>query len=113
MKQRDGFTLISVIVAITLLSVGVMAMANSMFYITKVTRLENQRTQALQLASLHMEDLRARNPWTLASETSTVVDSTGAANANGQFTRSVAVTITPRNSDRPIRLTTLIFKVLT
>ena len=124
-QNRKGFTLISVIIAIVLLSVGIMAMANTMYWATKRTRMEIQRTQALELASQYIEEVRARDPWTLANEAATIIDSTGAANAQGTFTRQMTVTdegsqlvrvvlvLTPRNNDRPIRLTTLIFKVST
>jgi Tfp pilus assembly protein PilV len=125
MKNRDGFTLISVIIAVTLLSVGILALANSMYHVVRVTRIENQRTHALQIATLYMEEVRSRNPWTLASEGPTMVDSLGTANASGTFTRQMTVTsenaqlvrvvltVTPRGTTRHIRLTTLIFKVLT
>jgi type IV pilus assembly protein PilV len=124
MKQRDGFTLVSVLVAVVLLSSGIMALANSMYYVSKVTRRENQRTQALQLATQYMEVLRERDPWTLTSEAATTIDSLGVVNANGAFTRQVTVTnenaqllrivlvVTPRNA-APMRLTTLIYKVTT
>lgn len=123
--NRQGFTLISVIIALVLLSVGIMAMANSMFYVTQRTRIEIQRTQALELASQYLEEVRARDPWTLVSEASAIIDSTGAVNAQGTFTRLLTVSdmgvqllrvvlvVTPRNNDRPIRLTTMIFKVTT
>jgi type IV pilus assembly protein PilV len=125
MKQRKGFTLISVIIAMVLLSVGIMALANSMFFVAKVTRTEIQRTQALQLASQYIEEVRARDPWTLATEAPALIDSTGALNAQGTFTRGMVVsdeglqllrvvlTVTPRNNVHPIKLTTLIFKVAT
>jgi type IV pilus assembly protein PilV len=124
MKQREGFTLISVLVAVVLLSTGIMALARSMWYVAKVTRTENQRTQALELATQYMEELRERDPWGLVNEGPTTIDTLGAVNANGTFTRQVAVTnegtqlvrvtltVTPRSS-RPLVLRTLIFKVST
>ena len=127
MRKRDGFTLISVIIAIVLLSVGVMALANSMYYIARVTRTETQRTQALELASQYIEDLRARDPWGISSEALANIDSTGAVNVNGAFTRQLTVTnegiqllrlvlvVKARAGTRPpsITLTTLMFKVAT
>lgn len=124
MKQREGFTLISVLVAVVLLSTGIMALARSMWFVANVTRTENQRTQALELATQYMEELRERDPWGLTNEGPTTIDTLGVANAQGTFTRQVIVTnegtqlmrvvlkVTPRNS-RPLFLTTMIFKVTT
>ncbi|HKS07032.1 MAG TPA: prepilin-type N-terminal cleavage/methylation domain-containing protein [Gemmatimonadaceae bacterium] len=119
--RRDGFTLISVIIAITLLSVGVMALAGAQFTAVRQTRLELQRTQAIQLVSAYAEEIRSRNPWTLTNEGPVSVDSTGAVNPAGRYTRRVVVTdegtqllravitVQPRNA-KVVRIETLIFK---
>ena len=120
-SRRDGFTLISVIIAITLLSVGVMALAGAQYTAVRQTRLELQRTQAIQLVSAYAEEIRARNPWTLTNEGPVSIDSTGAVNAAGRYTRRVVVTdegsqllravitVQPRNA-KVVRIETLIFK---
>ena len=120
--RRAGFTLISVLVAITLLSIGIMALARMQFTITRVTREESSRTMALQLATTYLEEVRSRDPWTLSTEAATAIDSTGAVNAAGAFTRQLTVTnlgtqllrvtvaVTPREA-RAISLQTMIFRV--
>lgn len=120
-RRRDGFTLISVLIAITLLSIGVMALASAQYTAVRQTRLELQRTQAIQLVSAYAEEVRARNPWTLTNEGPIAIDSTGAVNPAGTYTRRVVVTdegslllravitIQPRNA-KPVRVETLIFK---
>ena len=120
-SRREGFTLISVIIAIVLLSVGVMALAGAQFTAVRQARLELQRTQAIQLVSAYAEEVRARNPWTLTNEGPTTIDSTGAVNAAGRFTRRVVVTdegsqllravitVQPRAA-KVVRVETLIFK---
>lgn len=120
--RRAGFTLISVLVAITLLSIGIMALARMQFTITRVTREESSRTMALQLATTYLEEVRSRDPWTLSTEAATAIDSTGAVNAAGAFTRQLTVTnlgtqllrvtvaVTPREA-RTISLQTMIFRV--
>jgi type IV pilus modification protein PilV len=120
--RRAGFTLISVLVAITLLSIGIMALARMQFTITRVTREESSRTMALQLATTYLEMVRTRDPWTVSSEAATAIDSTGVVAAGGTFTRQltvvnlgtqllrVTVAVTPRQA-RPVYLQTMIFRV--
>lgn len=91
MKQREGFTLISVMVAVVLLSIGVMSLAKTQFMIAKVTNRQNQREQALELASEYLEEVRARDPWGLTNEATAAIDSTGAVNSAGKFTRTMTV----------------------
>lgn len=121
-ERREGFTLISVIVAIVLLSVGIMALASAQFTAVRQARIEIQRTQAIQLVSAYAEEVRARNPWTLTNEGPTAIDSTGTVNAQGTFTRRVIVTdenqqllravitVQPTGS-KAVKVETLIFKV--
>jgi Tfp pilus assembly protein PilV len=119
--QRTGFTLISVLFALTLLSIGIMALARLQFTITRVAREESSRTTALQLAASYLEEVRARDPWSLANEGPHPVDSTGIVNAGGTFTRQlivgsinpqllrVRVAVTPTQA-RPVTLETMIFR---
>ncbi len=120
--RRAGFTLVSVMVAILLLSVGIMALAQTQFLVVKVTRQEAARSQALQLATTYLEEVRARNAWLLTNEGPSLIDSLGTVNANGTFTRQLTVTpqgtqllrvqlaVTPRLGN-PVILQTMIFRV--
>jgi type IV pilus assembly protein PilV len=121
-SRRAGFTLVSVMVAIVLLSVGIMALARTQFMVVRVTRQENSRSQALQLATMYLEEVRARDAWSLANEGPSTIDSTGAINVNGVFTRQLTVSqlgtqllrvqlsVTPRMAN-PVRIETMIFRV--
>ena len=129
MKKREGFTLISVMIAVVMLSVGIMALAKTQFLVVQQTRIDAQREQSLQLASMYIEILRTRDPWTITSEGPNVIDETGAIVAGGKFTRTltasdegpqllrITLTVTPntgRVADRrTVTLHTFIFKVLT
>jgi prepilin-type N-terminal cleavage/methylation domain-containing protein len=56
---RSGFTLIEVLVAVTVLSVGVIAMAGSAATVTRMIGRGKIDTRAAQLATLKMDSLRA------------------------------------------------------
>jgi prepilin-type N-terminal cleavage/methylation domain-containing protein len=55
---RSGFTLIEVLVAVTILSVGVMAMAGSAAAVTRMIGRGKLDTRASQLATTQMDSLR-------------------------------------------------------
>jgi type IV pilus assembly protein PilV len=118
---RRGFTLISVIIAIVLLSVGVLALAGANATALRVFNTEGIRTSALQIARSHLESLRGRDPTTLANEPLTQVNELGVVTAGGRFGRQVTVTqvdsalvrvqvqVTPV-AGRPVTLETQIYK---
>jgi type IV pilus assembly protein PilV len=123
MKPRDGFTLISVLVAVMLLSVGIMALAGSQLYAVRTARIESARTQTIQLLSAYAEEVRARDPWSLADEGPTAVDETGTPNGAGNFRRLLQVSDEGTQLLRArlsmwtlqgdtVRIETLIFKVV-
>jgi type IV pilus assembly protein PilV len=91
-RARRGFTLISVIIAIVLLSVGVLALAGANATALRVFNTEGVRTTALQIARAHMESLRGRDPTTLTSEGAVAVNELGVPAAGGRFSRTVTVT---------------------
>ena len=59
-RSRSGFTLVEVLVAVTLLSVGVVAMAGTAGTVTRMVGRGKVDTRAAQLATLKMDSLRAR-----------------------------------------------------
>jgi type IV pilus assembly protein PilV len=91
-RARRGFTLISVIIAIVLLSVGVLALAGANATALRVFNTEGIRTSALQIARTYMESLRGRDPTTLANEPLTQVNELGVVTPGGRFGRQVTVT---------------------
>ena len=95
--QRAGFTLIALMVAVVLLSTGVMAIGAA-----NTTRIRAQtgasaKDVALNVARQHLENLRGSDPWSIATEAGVQVNASGVASATGQFTRSVTVTVERSN----------------
>jgi Tfp pilus assembly protein PilV len=91
-RARGGFTLISVMVALVMLSVGLLALAKVQSSLVKTQRDTNLRATALTVARSYVEDLRSRDPWTLATEAAVKVDLQGRPAAAGPLTRSTTVT---------------------
>jgi type IV pilus assembly protein PilV len=91
-RARAGFTLISVIIAMVLLSVGVLALAGANATALRVYNTEGVRTNAVQIARSHVETLRGRDPSTLTSEPSVAVNELGTPTVGGRYQRSVTVT---------------------
>jgi type IV pilus assembly protein PilV len=123
-KNEGGFTLISVLIAIVMLSVGLVALARSQaMLMTTQNRLANANT-ALSIARGYMEQVRGRDPWTLATEPAIAVDEYGIANVAGTYRRSMDVTLDATNLVRttvsvtfprmtqPVQVITLIYRGL-
>jgi type IV pilus assembly protein PilV len=120
---RRGFTLISVIIALILLSVGVMALAGANAAALRTFNREGVRSTALEIARAHLERLRGINPSLLASETGVRVNALGDPDVAGTFTRTVTVaatgdtalvsltvTVRPDAAVSPVALQTLIYR---
>ena len=97
MRREDGFTILSVLVAIMMLSIGILALSRSGTQAMMAQTLAGHRTTALGIARAYMEDVRSRPPDQVQSEAPTKVDETGTVNPNGGFTRSVVVTTVRHN----------------
>lgn len=115
-----GFGLISVLVAIVLLSVGVLSISQVLTQSVSMQTIMSVRTTALDVARAYMEDVKSRDPLTLMSEAAVRVNERGELDSNGVFTRELVVTsvalhldeitvivTTPRSS--PISLVTWIY----
>lgn len=119
-RPDAGYSLISVLVAIILLVVGVISLSNVMTQSLSMQTVQSTRTTALYVAQTYMEELKSRDPATLASETAVQVDEEGNPDGSGVFTRevtvgsagrnllSVAVVVTTPRSN-PIRLVTWVY----
>lgn len=119
-RPDAGYSLISVLVAIILLVVGVISLSNVMTQSVSMQTVQSTRTTGLYVAQTYMEELKSREPSTLASETVVQVDEEGEPDVSGVFTREViigtagtnlisvtVVVTTPRSS--PIRLVTWVY----
>ena len=120
-KRRDaGYGLVGVIVALILLSVGVLSVSNVLTQSIAMQTISSQRTIALSIARTTMEDVRAMDPTTVVAQAEVSVDEQGVADLNGVFTKEVTVTAAGSNlievtvivtapRSNPIRLVTWIF----
>jgi Tfp pilus assembly protein PilV len=109
-------------IAMVLLAVGAMALMGASASTTTFHTLAQNRTNGLAIASSYLEELRMRNPWTLANEAAVAVDAEGVPSANGPFARRVGVTVVRQNLLRvtvsvdlprgttPVSLTTAVFR---
>lgn len=98
-RTRSGFTLVEVLVAITVLSVGVVAMAGSAGIVTRMVGRGKLDTRAAQLATLKVDSLRARAYATTPRCTALV---NGGPDVIGGVSLSWTVTNTP--TGRSIRV---------
>ena len=121
--NEQGFTLVSVMIAIVLVSVGMLGLFSTQVSAYALTTHANARTAAVNIARAHMETLKATDPRVLSSVPvdPEVVDADGEADPNGAFTRSVTiepggthlkkltVTVDFPKARTPLKLVTLIY----
>jgi Tfp pilus assembly protein PilV len=89
MRKESGFTLISVMIALILLSVGIMALARASGEVAAARTTSAVKTNAVAIARGHMEWLRSRPPQDLTDEAAVRVNSAGEIDGAGPYTRSV------------------------
>lgn len=85
-NRKNGFTLIEVLIAIVILSVGLLGMASLTVGIIKGNKLSNDQTTATTLAQDKMEEIRSNSYASVASETKAAC-----ATPYNQFQREVTV----------------------
>jgi Tfp pilus assembly protein PilV len=121
-RRAEGFTLVSVLIALVMLVIGLLALARSQTSMVKSQSALASRTRAYIIARQAAEQLRAIPPATVASQPTTAVDSIGnPATGTGGFTRTITVTSDTTNLYRvaisvtypggaaPVQVTTLIY----
>jgi type IV pilus modification protein PilV len=117
---QGGFGLIEVVIALLILSVGVLSVSNVLTQSVSMQTMAAQRGSALTIAETKMEQIRATVASAIVAEAATRVNETGAADANGTFTREVTVTaisatineiavIVSAPRVRPVRLVVWVF----
>lgn len=94
-----GIGMVSVLVAIVLLAIGVVAISASSAYMVSLQTDAAERARATAIAVTYMEEVKMRVPATLASEDTVAVGATGAATADGAFLRSLTVIPEPSVPD--------------
>ncbi len=116
-----GFTLISVIMAVLILSIGIMALGRSQAMLVRAQATSASRDVALGVARNYIEEVRSRSA-VPTSEGATAVDETGTAVAGGKYQRSLTVTdlgddlyeatcsVTYPRGQQPVTIITLIYR---
>ena len=91
LASESGIGLISTMVAIVLLGVAVTALSSSGMMVLAVHTDSAVRSTATAIAASYLEEVKARQPGTLASESATSVSSDGVKAQSGIFVRSLEV----------------------
>jgi len=120
-SNEAGFTLISVILAVVILSIGILALGRSQQMLIRAQATSEARNVALGIARNYIEEVRSRTAIP-ASEGNTVVDETGTASGGGHYARSLTVTdlgeglyqaicnVTFPRGAQPVQIITLIYR---
>ena len=90
-KRNNGYTIISVLIAIVMLSGGILALSRTGTMAMVAQNTAGLRTTALAIARAHMERVRSRPASDVVSESPVQVDETGLVDTGGRYTRSVEV----------------------
>lgn len=93
MNDSKGFTLVSVMIAIVLISVGLLGMFGTQVGAYGMQTHANARTGAVEIARAYMEEVKARDPRTLGSLPTggQLVNESGTLDPDGHFTREVLI----------------------
>jgi type IV pilus modification protein PilV len=120
-RNEAGFGLIEVIVAIVILSVGILALSRTGSQSISTQTKAATHTVALAIARKHMEQLKSQPAATVQSESPVTVNTEGEPDAGGTFTRTVTVdlvdptlqqvkvTVLGPTSTKPVELVTLMY----
>ena len=90
-RPDAGFSLVSVMVALVLLSVGIMSVTQVLTQSVMMQTTINKRTTGLDLARSYMEEVKGRDPLTLSSEDEVRVNERGEVAGDGLFTREFII----------------------
>jgi Tfp pilus assembly protein PilV len=90
-----GFGMVSVLVAMVLLAVAVVALSSSSTFLVSLQSDASGRSIATSLGIGYMEEVRRRPLESLASETAVRVTASGALDEGGAFVRSLTIEADP------------------
>lgn len=120
-RGDEGYSMVAVLVALVLLAVGILALANAGTQTVMMQTNMATRTTALEIGRTYMEEVRSRNPLDLTSEDPVRVDEEGDTASDGQFRRElvvedagenmrkVVVRISGPNLGSPLELATMVY----
>lgn len=122
--NKRGFTLISVMIAVVIMAVGVLALSKTLTGAMQANTRAGLRTIALDIARQRMEFLRGQRPQDMddfAEAGGTDVDESGHVVTGGKYRRTVLVTdvranlvsvtvrVTYPNGTTPVELITYVY----
>ena len=113
--NRRGFTLLSVMIAVVILAVGVLALSRTLTGAMQMNTRAGMRTIALDIARQRMEFLRAQPPSDMAGfaeATPVDVNEQGLPVSGGKYHRSVLVAdvrLNYPNGTTPVELITYVY----
>jgi Tfp pilus assembly protein PilV len=96
-SARPGFALLAIMVAVVLLATGVMAIGAANTARIRSQTLSTSRTAALNVARAYLENVRGRDPWSVAAEPVVHVNAAGQVDPAGAFTRELIVVVERAN----------------
>lgn len=99
--RRDGFTLAEVVVAMVILSVGLLALASGSMGVIRQMRSGNQAAIAAMVAQSRMEKMRSRTCSSITTGTATTSGMAEKWSVNAMSARISAVTETVTYVPRP------------
>ena len=120
-NHEAGFILISVIMAVVILSIGILALGRSQAMLVRAQATSAQRDIALGIARNYVEEVRSRTA-VPTSEGATAVDETGTATGGGKYQRSLTIAdlgnnlyqatcnVTYPRGPQPVQIVTLIYR---
>ena len=106
-RPDAGFGLISVMVAIILLSIGVVSVSQVLTQSVMMQTIVAMRTTGLDIARSYMEEVKGRDPLTIASEAAVAVNDRGQEDGNGPYTRELIVESVDLHLDQVVVIITL------
>ncbi len=106
-RSDAGMGLISVMVAIVLLSIGVLSVSQVLTQSVTMQTIVAMRTTGLDIARSYMEEVKGRDPHTLLSESAVQVNDQGEVDSNGFYTREITVTSVDLHLDEVVVIVTL------
>lgn len=90
-RANGGYTLIGILVAIIVVSVGLTAILSAQVNATTMQRSSGLRTTSVEIARTYMETLKAKDPRVIVEETDIRVNESGTVSATGNYLRSVSL----------------------
>ncbi len=91
LRSERGFGIVSVLVAIMLIAIGVVALSSSSAFMVSIQTDAAERTRAVAIAVAYMENVKTRPPNQIVSEGPVQVSETGVPDSGGPFVRSLTV----------------------